>query len=736
MIGLLTILFTALLASTAIAQNTVTVMDSDKEPLIRATIRFRCLDGSCKDSLIVRRTHADGSITVPFAARTSVTIEYVGHQTIHDTLPKGFNRAYYLKRNENDVIVVTGQFSPKSIAESAYNIQVFDRERIENQGATTLRDLMTTELNVRLEQDMILGTGMSIQGISGQNVKILIDGIPVLGRLGGNIDLNQISLANVERVELIRGPLSVIYGTDALGGVVNLITDRRAPAGITGKIQSYGESIGSVNINGDVAYRSGNTRIMASAGRDFFAGYSEFDTSRAKQWKPREQYNATWEAQQWLSDLSFIYSGRHFQEFILNRGEPRLPYRETAFDDKYYTKRTSHNLTFSTAPKLSSLLDGVIGYSIYNRVKNTFFKDLVTLNEQLTANPEDQDTTRITGWTIRSTYSQNDPDSTLSWQSGVDINLESISGRRIENTVQRLGDYAVFTSAQYQPVSGVTIQPSLRYAYNTNYGAPLIPSLNLHFLPDQALTLRMSYARGFRAPSLKDLYFYFVDISHNIRGNTDLRAEYSHSFNADIKWYPLSIPSDLTFSVALFHNTIKDLITLAFVEGDLYSYVNVGQHQTVGGTFEIGHKRPDIETNVGISLTGKRNHLLETDATTPYSIATELRGDIQWLLPVIDTRLSAFYKYTGPQPSFMMDANNKLQESTTESYHIVDLSLIKQIEGMGITFSAGVKNLLDVRSIRTNVISTGRAHSSGHGGSIPLSWGRTAFLDLKLTLGQ
>ncbi len=81
-----------------------------------------------------------------------------------------------------------------------------------------------TELNVRLQNDPNLGSFLQMQGLSGQNIKILIDGVPVVGRVSGSIDLNQLPLTEVERVEIVEGPMSVLYGTDALGGVVNLIT--------------------------------------------------------------------------------------------------------------------------------------------------------------------------------------------------------------------------------------------------------------------------------------------------------------------------------------------------------------------------------------------------------------------------------------------------------------------------------------------------------------------------------
>ena len=117
------------------------------------------------------------------------------------------------------------------------------------QAANNLKDLLEKQLNMSVTVDNILGSSVSIQGISGQNVKILIDGVPVIGRLNGNIDLTQINLNNIERVEIIEGPLSVDYGTDALAGTINLITDKQLNDGFSSTYNLYYETVGQYNFD-------------------------------------------------------------------------------------------------------------------------------------------------------------------------------------------------------------------------------------------------------------------------------------------------------------------------------------------------------------------------------------------------------------------------------------------------------------------------------------------------------
>jgi outer membrane receptor for ferrienterochelin and colicin len=123
--------------------------------------------------------------------------------------------------------VVTGQYHAQSAENSVYSVRSIDSETIQSQGAIQLSDVLSKELNIRLSPDMATGeTGISVQGMKGSNVKILVDGVPLVGRNGNGsgADMSQINLNTIERIEIVEGPMAVNYGANALGGVINLIT--------------------------------------------------------------------------------------------------------------------------------------------------------------------------------------------------------------------------------------------------------------------------------------------------------------------------------------------------------------------------------------------------------------------------------------------------------------------------------------------------------------------------------
>ncbi len=513
------IIFFILLASfvSAIAkEGCITVLDSrTKVPLVAATVHFTIKNTKGKDSTLAMQTDLNGAAINRFGKEAKYLVTYAGYKSASGTISATETKTIELEQSSYimDEIVTTGQFVPQTSQKSIYKVDVINREKIEGKSASNLRDLLQSEMNVRLSNDNILGSSLSIHGIDGQNVKVMVDGVPVIGRLNGNIDLSQINLNNAQKVEIIEGPMSAVYGSDALGGVINIITKDPLCERFQTNINSYYESVGVYNFDGDFTYNMGTSKLFLSGGRNFFGGYSTVDTSRNKRWKPKEQYFADLNYSLNYDDLRLKYSGRYFHEFILNRGTLRPPYFESAFDDKYYTDRLTNSVSVKAQTGTGQFIDGMASFSYYSRQKNTYYKNMLDLSEKLTTSADDQDTSYFGTWLLRGTYSYDKLFTWMNLQSGFDITLDNASGKKIGDNNKSVGDYAAFLSLQISPLEDLMIQPSLRLVYNTKYDAPVIPSINIKYSIMSNLAFRASYARGFRAPSIKELYFLFVDVN-------------------------------------------------------------------------------------------------------------------------------------------------------------------------------------------------------------------------------
>ena len=683
----------------------------------------------------------DGKATINFKNKDSLTLEVSFLGFLKKTIKITPNTTLSVVLQEDIItlnsFVITGQYAQNSPEKAVQKITIIDKKKIEKMAAVTLKDVLSNEMNIRVSQDNVLGSGMSMQGMSGENVKILIDGVPVVGRLNGSVDISQINLNDIERIEIIEGPMSVNYGTNALAGVINLITKTNKKEQLNLTVNSYNENIGQYNLDATVSTSVKKHSLSFSGGRNYFDGWVDgdavfgekqriADSTRYKSWKPKEQFFGKVNYHYQLKGGSIKYTLGYFDEKITNRGLPRTPYSETAFDDYYYTTRIDNALFFNKKLGKYYNVKSTVAYNDYKRIKNTFFKDLTTLEELQTENSGDQDTTKFNQWIIRSSFSSSKDSVKVNYELGIDFNMEEAFGERIESKIQTMGDYAGYASIEYKPFENTTIRPGLRYAYNTNYQAPLTPSINIKQTVKK-FNIRASYARGFRAPSLKELYFDFVDINHNIVGNTTLKAEQSNNFNLSANYTKVIKNYILKLDASSFYNKIENLITLAQGAGATYTYVNIGDYETHGIQLNSNISYNHFKFGVGGSYIGRYNYLSETNNIEKYSYTPEVKSSINYEFPKQQLFIAFFYKFTGKLPGFRINSNKQVSQTYIESYHTADLSVGKRFWKNRLQLTLGSKNLFDVKNV--NSVSQGSAHS-GSGGSSPVAMGRTYFLKI------
>ncbi len=216
----------ALLANTFVfgQQATLNVLDQKTGEAIG--FAHVCFESVQTGEKLHGLTDESGQVENLCSEKCIVAISYVGYETLFDTISSGESKTLQLKPTilNIDEIVVTAQYSPQKADKSIYKVKVIGAKQIEQKGANNLSELFQDDLGIRVSQDGALGSSMSIRGLSGEHVKFLIDGVPVIGRMNGNIDLAQMNLNNVDHIEIIEGPMSVVYGSNALAGVVNIIT--------------------------------------------------------------------------------------------------------------------------------------------------------------------------------------------------------------------------------------------------------------------------------------------------------------------------------------------------------------------------------------------------------------------------------------------------------------------------------------------------------------------------------
>lgn len=648
-----------------------------------------------------------------------------------------------LKAKElGEVVVSTGQYRPQSVKNSVYQVRVISGEQIRKQSAARLQDVLNTQLNIRFSQDLATGgSDITMMGLSGQNVKILIDGVPMIGRQGtsNEININQVEVNSIERIEIIEGPMSVIYGADALAGVINIITKKpgREKFAINARVQEetvgkeYGidEGIHNQYLGASGQYK--NWYASGGIGRNLFQGWKDTATGRELTWHKKDQIVGNAVVGYRNARLNVYYRLDGLDEIITNPAN--LPGgNQPAIDQDYITDRLMQQLqgSYKFNSKLSA--NALASYTHFTRqvYSTLYYPDG---DVRVATAPGLQSISTFDGFTFRGTAVYA-PSSVISFQPGVDINTESGDGERIKTGVQRITDYAFFLTSEITPKPWINIRPGIRVIRNSVYDAPpVIPSINTKFLLAHDLDLRLAYARGFRAPSLRELYYDFFDASHSITGNPDLEAEHSNSFTGSLSWTAIRTPS-MRFNTTLsgFYNDVTNMIGYAADAANptVTTYVNIAKYKTRGGTLNGQLLAGNLDASLGFGYTGRYNDYSEFDKSLPtFKWSPEITSVVSYSFTKIGLSANVYYKFTGKLPYYQQVTENgqtQIRLAETEGYHWADLTVNKKLLAV-LTVNAGIRNLFDVTAIENSAISGG-AHSST--GARPIGNGRSYFLGL------
>jgi outer membrane receptor for ferrienterochelin and colicins len=717
------------------AQNDISIYVSDSiatRPLSDAVVRITPLSKSSKYKGNADLTDRNGKFAMPFTEPVIAYISYLGYQPIIDTFRAPESRTYELRKTtaNMDDVVVTGQYNAGSAKASVYEVKIYTEREIREKGATNLREALQGSLDIDVSEDPVFGSGISLQGISGEGVKILLDGVPLVGRTSGILDISQIDMTNIERIEVIKGPMSAIYGPDAMGGVINLITKSNQKEKYTINLKGHYESVGKYNVSLNGGLHIGKSQLFISGGRNFFDGYSEKDTSRHKDWLPKEQY---------FANAKYVYNTGKFKvgaslsfmrELMLDRGNLQ-PNADYAYDYHYLTYRPVATL-FGTAPiKDYSRIELLLSYSGYFQFINAYQKNLVNLSEHIRTD-QTQDTSTYHDIVARAVYILNSRNRRVSFQAGVDIDQEYSHQSLLLGADQNIGDYAVFSSALFRPVIGLDIQPALRFSYNTKYNTPLIPSLNIKYDFKKYFTLRASYGMGYRAPSLQELFLSFHDSNHSLDGNPNLSPEKGNSVSLEFDFHIRKGDHLVKLTNTGFFNQIKnkiDYIQTGYTVTASYQYFNINSYTNAGAEHVLQYDWKRLSLSAGVNYIWYQVDLGQSSAPTQRMISPDATFRGGYKIPKAEIGIILAYKYSGRKFLYSITGGNADEVGYINSYHSLDVSLVRNFWKDRIQLTCGAKNLLNV-----NTVSTFGAQAFGHQGAngAMINMGRIYFVSLNL----
>jgi outer membrane receptor for ferrienterochelin and colicins len=689
---------------------------------------------------------ADGKI---FADQTElpvvIFVQHLNFEPLETTLNSWPERIQLKEKAFTlDEMVVTGQYEARTMSASTFQVKAIDRATIDLAGTGNISEVLQFIPGLDIQRDPSLSSqSLRLIGMGGNNTKILLDGIPINGRTGSDFDISQLNVHNIDRIEIIEGPMSTEYGSNALAGVVNIITkkniqdrmriDLQILEETVGDQYGFSEGIHDYSMNGGFTLNS-STDLLAWGGRRNFGGAQVLLTGRAMDWDPKEQWHAGAMLKKRVGQSQLSIRSEWFDEVIHNAGNIFGSFDQRAMDEYYHSNRLLNHLDFGTYIQKLGRLDVKASVSWYQRIKNSYIENLKTNESIISTADGSQDSSYFMAYNLRANLTKQISDQ-VKIRYGTDILYDLAWGGRVEGDDKKDAlDAGLFGSFEWSPSDKIRIQPGMRWSYNSRYPAPIIPSLNLKYsvLPD--LTFRAGYAKGFRAPALRELYFNFVDSSHKIYGNEDLKAEKSTYWQGALTWFKKeSGQHEWQIELSGFLNSATDQINYATDPNDATAttLINIDEVKTNGLRLESRLAKSTYNLSAGVGFIGYRNPLTDEFDITSYTNAVYFQS--QGTVQIIPKKLRAQfnYKYNAKVPIYILpETEEEPVLEYSEGFHWMNISL-------GYSFNerfsilGTVKNALNVSNVSTPRLG-GPIH--GTGGVQAIGYGRSFALKLNYSI--
>lgn len=471
-------------------------------------------------------------------------------------------------------VVVTGTAMETPLEDSPVRLDVYTREAIDRSGARDVAELLEETLGVLVTRTF-RGDSLQLGGLDPEYTLILVDGDRVPGRLGGGIDLGRYTLENVERIEVLRGPGSALYGSDAIGGVVNILTRRATrETELEGVAQAGWGSGAIVDLGAMGGFRAGPLAVRATGGYHASEAFRRGDAI-ATAGSAREQWHLGARGNLDLGDTEI-----DARTDYLVRRLSGVDVRATGaiFDRVQLAEQLQTTLGARYRNGRGTTISARLSYSLF---REQF------LNDQRGSNALDdvQDNREHLGQLT----AQLDH---LAGAHRISVGYEHLAQLLESQRLTEIGRrtrIAPFVQDEWTVVDDevrLTVVAGARLDFDSQFGHALSPRVGFRVDPVPQVVLRATYGMGFRAPSFQELFLRFENpsVGYVIQGNPRLGPERSHGVDVSAEWTPWP---ELVVTGAYYRNDLEGMITPVTVfddpaHGTLFGYANLERAYTQG----------------------------------------------------------------------------------------------------------------------------------------------------------
>ena len=228
------------------------------------------------------------------------------------------------QQQELEEVVVTATRTLRQLSSLPLPVTLIPQKQLQRSGVTRLNEILNEQTGIVMTPDVTIGggEGVQIQGIASDYVLVLIDGVPVVGRSSGNLDLSRFAIGNIKQIEVVKGPSSSLFGSEALGGVINIITEKPKSEALSGQVAHRAGSFNNQNTTVSLNQRQGALGYSVFVDRLSTDGFDLTPGSEGQTVNPFFNYTVHGRLFAELSPkLRLFASGRYFlQDFDIPSG--------------------------------------------------------------------------------------------------------------------------------------------------------------------------------------------------------------------------------------------------------------------------------------------------------------------------------------------------------------------------------------------------------------------------------
>ena len=671
--------------------------------------------------------------------------------------------------NKLSEVVITGQFKPQSANKSVFQVKVITRDDIDKQAGNNLADLLNQTLNISITPNTSTGkSGVKLFGLDAQYFKILVDNIPIINDegLGNNTDLTQINLDDVQQIEIIEGSMGVEYGANAVSGIINIITKKSSKykweitpyvqeetIGKEYNLTDAGRHIKSLKIGHNFNSKLYANAVITTNDFEGFKGdkkgekYLENDGLRGYEWLPKQQLSLKSLLSYGLKNHQFFYKFEYFNEEVSkyvsdvlpNYNPPTETTNPTAKDQFFTSTRFYHHLN------ATGKFDTAFNYNVslsYQQQKSKIenYNYFIRLGEKTDIEKFEYESQ--SGLYSKGNFTNFLKNETVNFQLGYEISaIDGYSSAAAgtfngENINRKLGSYDVFGASEINFNKRFSVRPGVRVLFSSKFDTQAAVSLSSKYLLNNGFELRGIIGTSPRMPNYEELYTYFVDVNHDVRGNADLNPEQGTSV-----FFHLNKSSDLKNGLRLQNKlstwfiNVKDRIELIVINQTplAYQYNNIDLYKTWGTSLTNSFSYKELTFNAGITFSGVSKVLeSQENHNDDYLYGLQLNANASYNFSKYKTILSAFIKYNGAQYQFVQKQNDAgetiLVKGKQSDFTWLDATVRKSLLENRFEITAGARNILNIIAVNTTA-TEGGAHTDA-ASSVQLGYGRSYFLKL------